>query len=303
MFADKKRILEGSQLDFLVYSYLYYIEDKTLISDNLYDNMCKWLLNHMKTMDKDIVEESKYYDLCKELDESCSGFYLKEKDYPEYVKMISYKIERQKEEKREIPLEKIKREWEEKNDMFDVLDKEPIIMYTDGSSSNNKTRCAGYGTVYKYKDHYREIYGGFEPDTTNQYSELYSVIAGLEKIKTTDIPIHVHSDSAYVIRCMNENWIENKWMMNGWVNSKNEPVSNKELWERLYKLVKNQTYIKWVKVKGHQGIILNERADDLSVLGRHEVEVKLGLRNEATGKDCMCKQCKSAREEFDECNY
>lgn len=176
--------------------------------------------------------------------------------------------------------------------MFDILKKEPIEIWTDGSSSNNKTRCAGYGTILKYKDHYKEFWGGFEPDTTNQQTEVYSCLVGLQQIKTNDIPIKIHSDSAYLINCMTQDWINKKWRMNGWTNSTGESVANQELWEELDRLVKKQTYIEWLKVKGHQGIPLNERADDISVRGRHDIEVQLGLRESKKENQCDCKICK-----------
>lgn len=176
--------------------------------------------------------------------------------------------------------------------MFDILNKEPIIIFTDGSSSNNKTRCAGWASILKYKKHYREHWGGFEPDTTNQQTEVYSVLYGLQQIQTTDIPIKVHSDSAYLINCMKENWIDKKWKMNGWLNSEGNPVANKELWLELKSVADKQFYIEWIKIKGHADIPLNERADKLSVKGRHDIEVRLGLRESKVDNNCTCKTCK-----------
>lgn len=180
--------------------------------------------------------------------------------------------------------------------MFDILNKEPIIMYTDGSSSNNKTRCAGWATILKYKNHAREYWGGFEPDTTNQMTEVYSVLYGLSQIKTIDIPIKIHSDSAYLINCMNQDWV-NKWKMNGWINSKGENVANKQLWLELRDVANRQLYIDWIKVKGHDNIELNERADKLSVKGRHDIEVKLGFRESKLFDQCTCKICKKTTTE------
>jgi ribonuclease HI len=176
--------------------------------------------------------------------------------------------------------------------MFDILNKEPIEIWTDGSSSNNKTRCAGWASILKYKNHVREHWGGFEPDTTNQQTEVYSVLYGLKEIKTTDIPIKVHSDSAYLINCMKEDWVNKKWKMNGWINSQGQPVSNKQLWIELKDVASRQLYIEWIKVKGHIDIPLNERADDLAVKGRHDIEVKLGLRDSKLENECTCKICK-----------
>lgn len=270
-----------SQLRFLAYSYLYYIKNKTLIPDYAYDNSAKWLYETMKK-DEENARKTDYYELCKGLDDSGSGFYIKEEEYPDYVKMIAYKLERQKEEKREISLEQIEDEWKQVNTegsdgMFDILNKEPVELWTDGSSSNNKTRCGGWSCVLVYKDKRKEIYGGEPPDETNQTMEMTGVIKGLEEIKTNNIPVHIYSDSAYIVNCMTNKWYE-KWRMNGWINSKGEDVANKELWERMIELIDKQNYVKFCKVKGHSNIELNELADSLAVKGRYEIEKDLGLR-------------------------
>jgi ribonuclease HI len=148
--------------------------------------------------------------------------------------------------------------------------KEPIIIYADGSADNNKTRCGGYGAVLIYKEKRKEIYGG-EKDTTNNRMEIVSVIKALEEIKSTNIPIKIHSDSAYVVNCFQQKWYS-KWEYNGWTNSKKQPVENQDLWEILIKLVRKQKYLEFVKVKGHSNVELNEVADKLAGKGRKEIE-------------------------------
>jgi ribonuclease HI len=181
--------------------------------------------------------------------------------------------------------------------VLDILNKEPIEIWSDGSSSNNKTRCTGFATILKYKNHYREYWGGFEPDTTNQQVEIYSALHGLLEINTTNIPIHIYSDSAYLINGMNDDWVNTIWRMNGWVNSKKKPVSNQSLWELIDEVAKKQLHIEWRKVKGHVGVELNERADKLAVKGRHDIEVKLGLRDSKEAEYCTCKDCKKVETE------
>lgn len=176
--------------------------------------------------------------------------------------------------------------------MFDILKKEPIEIWSDGSSSNNKTRFTGFSTILKYKNHYREYWGGFIADTTNQQVEIYSALHGLLEINTTNIPIHVYSDSAYLINGMNDDWVNKIWRMNGWLNSKKKPVSNQSLWELMDSVAKKQMHIEWRKVKGHVGVELNERADKLAVKGRHDLEVMHGLRESKSDTVCTCKDCK-----------
>jgi ribonuclease HI len=76
-------------------------------------------------------------------------------------------------------------------------------------------------------------------------------------------PMHdrviVYTDSAYLHNCVKQRWYE-KWQMNGWKNSKKEPVANRDLWERLITYFEYPE-VEFVKVKGHAGIEYNEIVD------------------------------------------
>jgi len=148
--------------------------------------------------------------------------------------------------------------------------KEKIIIYCDGACSGNqfKSNVGGWGAVLQYKDKEKEIYGG-EIDTTNQRMELTACIKALEELKVHHIPVHVYSDSAYLVNCMLQKWYVN-WRRNGWKNAKKEPVTNKELWVRLLELV-DRYDVTFHKVKGHSGDPLNEVADLLANKGMDEL--------------------------------
>ncbi|SDZ06205.1 ribonuclease HI [Proteiniborus ethanoligenes] len=145
-----------------------------------------------------------------------------------------------------------------------------IIIYTDGACSGNQhdENIGGYGAVLIYKDNKKEIYGG-EVNTTNNRMELKACIKALEALKKKDIPIEIYTDSAYLCNCFNQKWYE-KWQKNGWLNSKKEPVENKDLWVRLIDLVNEFQSVKFIKVKGHSGVELNELADALANKGMAE---------------------------------
>jgi len=53
------------------------------------------------------------------------------------------------------------------------------------------------------------------------------------------------------------------WQKRGWINSKREPVLNRDLWERLNELVKIHN-VEWRWVRGHDGHPENERCDELA---------------------------------------
>lgn len=149
-----------------------------------------------------------------------------------------------------------------------------IIIYCDGACSGNQfdENIGGWGAVLKYKNKTKEIYGG-EKNTTNNVMELTAAIKALEEIKTTNIPVEVYADSSYLVNGMNE-WVHN-WVKKGWKTAKKKPVENKELWVRLKELVDKQNDIKFIKVKGHNGIELNEKADELANKGMDELRSQM----------------------------
>lgn len=145
-----------------------------------------------------------------------------------------------------------------------------IIIYCDGACSGNQfaENVGGWGAVLNYKDHHKEVYGG-EKNTTNNIMELTAVIKALETVKTNNIPVEVYADSAYVVNGMNE-WICG-WIKKNWKKSNKKPVENKELWMKLNELSNKQLDIKFMKVKGHDGVELNELADTLANKGMDEI--------------------------------
>lgn len=72
--------LHRYQRQFLVHSFLYYKCDESIISDHEYDACCKRLVEAMKS---DIAPQSEFYELCKELDSSGSGYYIQ--NYPPQI--------------------------------------------------------------------------------------------------------------------------------------------------------------------------------------------------------------------------
>jgi ribonuclease HI len=103
---------------------------------------------------------------------------------------------------------------------------------------------------------------GAEADTTNQRMELTAVLRALEAL---DGPVHIHSDSTYVVNCFRDRWYEG-WKARGWKNTQKKPVANRDLWEPLIELfLPRKDEIQFTWVKGHAGNRLNELADSLAV--------------------------------------
>ncbi|KFZ40955.1 MULTISPECIES: ribonuclease HI [Thermoactinomyces] len=134
-----------------------------------------------------------------------------------------------------------------------------VIVYTDGACSHNPGP-GGWAAVLMYKEHHKEISGG-EEVTTNNRMELTAVIEALSRLKEP-CRVKVHSDSAYIVNCMQQKWYE-KWAKNGWMTSGKKPVENQDLWKKLLALMEKHD-VEFVKVKGHSNVTWNNRCDELA---------------------------------------
>ena len=92
--------------------------------------------------------------------------------------------------------------------------------------------------------------------------ELQAVIEGLRSL-TRPSTVTVHIDSSYVMDAIVKRWIVG-WQARGWKTSTKQPVKNRELWEALLAALKPHA-VTWKKVRGHAGVELNERCDELAV--------------------------------------
>ncbi len=131
-------------------------------------------------------------------------------------------------------------------------------MYTDGACSGNPGP-GGWAWVVPDGE---AAFGG-DQQTTNQRMEL---TAALEAVRALPGPLHIVSDSTYVVNCFRDNWWKG-WLKRGWMNSQKKPVANRDLWEPLIDLYQDRD-VTFAWVKGHSGDKWNERADELAVLGR-----------------------------------
>jgi len=91
--------------------------------------------------------------------------------------------------------------------------------------------------------------------------ELRAAIEGLAAIPGA-LPVALYTDSSYVMNCFRDRWWE-RWEQNGWLGAGKQPVTNRDLWERLIAETRRHDVI-WHKVKGHSGHPLNDRVDLLA---------------------------------------
>jgi ribonuclease HI len=144
-------------------------------------------------------------------------------------------------------------------------------LWTDGACAGNPGGPGGYaavliegradGSIAKQW----ETSGG-EPATTNNRMELMAVVVGLREVPAP-ARVRIHIDSSYVLYTFTQGRRE-RWQGNGWQTSARTPVKNRELWEQLFTEVDRHQEVEWVKVAGHTGVELKERADQLACAQR-----------------------------------
>ena len=87
-----------------------------------------------------------------------------------------------------------------------------------------------------------------------------AVIKALENVKFNS-KIKIYTDSQYVKNGITI-WITT-WKNKNWKTSSNKEVKNRDLWEKLDKLVSHYD-VRWKWIRGHSGNIENEIADQLA---------------------------------------
>lgn len=139
------------------------------------------------------------------------------------------------------------------------MNKEKIIIYTDGSSLGNPGP-GGWGAIVLHDGVVVEL-GGADKDTTNNRMELTATIKALEYLKGVDEEIILYTDSSYTINGITK-WVEG-WQANNWTKRDKTEVLNRELWEELITVTSGKNIV-WKHVAGHSGMIGNERADSIA---------------------------------------
>ena len=142
---------------------------------------------------------------------------------------------------------------------FSEKDDDGVLdIFTDGACSGNPGP-GGWGALLRWGRTEKEMNGG-EPETTNNRMELMAAIMSLESL-TRPVKVRVHTDSQYVRNGITK-WITN-WKRNGWKTAAKKPVKNADLWQRLGDAA-NKHSVEWHWVRGHDGHVENERADELA---------------------------------------
>ena len=150
-------------------------------------------------------------------------------------------------------------------------------IYTDGATTGNGQEGAQGGSAFIIikEGPIVQMSGWPVKNATNNICELDAIIQGCRVaniravLEWEDInpQFTIYSDSAYIINCYKDKWYK-KWQTNGWLNSKKQPVANRELWEQLIPYFEDSRY-SFVKVMGHSGNKYNEIVDRMAVAAKH----------------------------------
>jgi ribonuclease HI len=144
-----------------------------------------------------------------------------------------------------------------------------VTVYCDGSSIGNPGP-GGWGAVITSGKTAKEL-GGFDDHTTNNRMELTAAIESLKAIREHS-NVTMHTDSQYVIQGITK-WVYG-WTTNEWQTKEKKDVLNKDLWQALMKAADMHS-VSWEHVRGHAGVMLNERVDQIANGFARREKVKL----------------------------
>lgn len=143
---------------------------------------------------------------------------------------------------------------------------EDYVIYTDGSCLRNPNGPGGWAFVAE-KTATGEVTerSGGDPSTTNNRMEMTAAIEALS-FAPDGSRVALFTDSQYLQNGITR-WVAG-WKRRGWKKADGTPVLNRELWVELDRLYgSRKVTFHWVR--GHVGIALNERCDELA---RQEAE-------------------------------
>ncbi len=201
---------------------------------NVYDYVVDWSTREQLLGKKD-------GDILVKIQERINDVFL-------IVKCVEEVVQKTGPTKNPLPTDK---EW------IDTLDG-GIHIYTDGAVTPNPG-TGGYAAIIDFNGRRQEISGGYRY-TTNNRMELMAVLKAIDQVPTTECPVHVYSDSTYVVNSLN-NWVYGWLKQPGGLDSR----PNGDLFKRFLEFTEDMD-IRCHWIKGHNGYPENERCDKLAGL-------------------------------------
>lgn len=142
-------------------------------------------------------------------------------------------------------------------------------VYTDGACPNNGRDGAKAGVGVWWGDlHEMNLSQSVVGDRhTNNVAEIQAAGLAISQARGAGITrLLVVTDSQFLVNCV-EKWMEG-WSRNGWRTSTGEEVKNRVDLMALKEVMSyGDVEVRWKHVRGHAGVLGNERADRLAVAG------------------------------------
>ncbi|XP_046851225.1 ribonuclease H1-like isoform X2 [Xenia sp. Carnegie-2017] len=158
----------------------------------------------------------------------------------------------------------------------EVCDPGREVVYSDGCCFGNgrQTARAGIGVYWGENDHRNASERLQGKPETNQRAELNAAIKALETAVKHNIPkVEIRTDSKYTLNAVTK-WMKG-WKLNGFKTANGQDVKNKQDIVKLYNLCQIID-VKWTHVRGHVGVLGNEKADMLAKQGAQQQHGSLG---------------------------
>ena len=148
-------------------------------------------------------------------------------------------------------------------------------VFIDGSAIDNGSKScrAGYAAVFPNHPHLtisEPLRSNYQNVATNNRAEYMACITALEQANLEDpqckMMLTIHTDSKLLMDSMTK-WIRN-WKRNNWKKSDGREVLNRDLLERLDRLLSFRR-VNWIHVRAHTGgkdynSIWNDKADEMA---------------------------------------
>lgn len=120
------------------------------------------------------------------------------------------------------------------------LDDENAIHIFTAASYLGNVKKGGWGVVMRFCENVKTLTGS-AGDTSGNRLHIQSAVEGLKAIKKP-MPIHLYTTSDY-LKDGATIWLD-KWAARGWQTKEKNPVSHRDLWEDLARLLKAYQ-VKW----------------------------------------------------------
>lgn len=111
------------------------------------------------------------------------------------------------------------------------------VVWTDGSCNAKGVTGRGGWAALIERDGTTDQLVGSAVDTTHNRMELTAVCEALERLSGA---IEVRTDSTYIQKCFSDGW-HIRWRRDDKWRTPKGPVKNRDLWERLFALVEDET--------------------------------------------------------------